>query len=223
MEQRKKTAIILGATGLTGSTLLHLLLQDDRYEKIKLFSRNSVNLSSDKIEEYLGDLFMLESFVSEFTADEVFCCIGTTQSKTPDKDTYRKIDYGIPVAAGKLCKVNNIDTLVVISAMGANPKSKIFYNRLKGEMEEAIFKLGIPHTYILQPSLISGQRGEWRFAEWLAKQLFKVFNLFLVGPLKKYRSIHPNEIAHCMIRLANDIENSGRIASDEIKRIATGD
>ena len=223
MEQLKKTAIILGATGLTGNALLKLLLQDDRYEKIKLFSRNSVDISSRKIEEYIGDILTLEGFSSEFKADEVFCCIGTTNSKTPDKELYRKIDYGIPVAAGKLCKANDIDTLIIISAMGANPKSNIFYNRLKGEMEESVFKIGVPRTYILQPSLISGRREEWRFGEWLAKQLFNIFNVLLIGPLKKYRSIHPNEIAKCMIRLANDTKKSGRITSDEIKRIAKGD
>ncbi|WP_338039148.1 nucleoside-diphosphate sugar epimerase [Maribacter litopenaei] len=182
-----------------------------------------MDISSQKIEEYIGDILTLESFSSEFKADEVFCCIGTTNSKTPDKELYRKIDYGIPVAAGKLCKANDIDTLIIISAMGANPKSNIFYNRLKGEMEESVFKIGVPRTYILQPSLISGRREEWRFGEWLAKQLFNIFNVLLIGPLKKYRSIHPNEIAKCMIRLSNTDKKSGIIASDEIKRIAKGD
>lgn len=223
MEYHKKTAIILGATGLTGNTLLRLLIEDGRYEKIKLFSRNTVAVSSDKIEEYVGDVLDLESFATDFKADEVFCCIGTTKSKTPDKELYRKIDFGIPVAATALCKENEIDTLVVISAMGADPNSTIFYNRIKGEMEKAVLDKGISHTYILQPSLISGKREEWRMGEWIAKQFFKIFNGLLIGPLKKYRSIKPKEIATCMIKLANNKQDSGRLTSDKIKLIANCD
>ena len=223
MEHRKKTAIILGATGLTGSTLLKLLLEDVRYETIKLFSRKSVNISSDKIEEHIGDILDLEPFQNEFNAHEVFCCIGTTKSKTPDKELYRKIDFGIPVEAARMCKTNGIDALIVISAMGADPNSRVFYNRVKGEMEEEVLRIGVSRTHILQPSLISGQRKEKRLGEWMAKQLFKLFDVILVGPLKKYRSIHPEEIAKCMLRLTNKAHESGRISSDEIKKMAKGD
>lgn len=223
MDQNKKTAIILGATGLTGGILLQLLLEDDRYDKIKLFSRNRVNIVSDKIEEHIGDVLNLEGFKPKFKADEVFCCIGTTNSKTPDKELYHKIDFGIPVTAAQICSKQGIEKLLVISALGADPNSSIFYNRVKGEMEEAVLKIGISKTYILQPSLISGPREERRPGEWLAKQLFKVLNVFMVGPLRKYRSIHPKEIAICMLKLANGEEASGRITSDEITIIANHD
>ena len=223
MEHRKKTAIILGATGLTGSTLLQLLLEDSRYETIKLFSRKPVNIPSDKIEEHLGDVLDLERFKPVFNADEVFCCIGTTKSKTPDRELYRKIDFGIPVEIARMCKANDIDTFIVISAMGADPNSRICYNRVKGEMEEEVLKIGVNRTRILQPSLISGQRKERRLGEWMAKKLFKLFDVILVGPLKKYRSIHPEEIAKCMLQLANKANGSGRISSDEIKKMAKGD
>ncbi|MBT8318842.1 MAG: NAD-dependent epimerase/dehydratase family protein, partial [Gramella sp.] len=116
MEQ--KTAIILGATGLTGSILLDKLLLDNRYRKVKIFTRNHVTQKHDKIEEYLIDLFELHQFEELFMADEVYCCVGTTQSKTPDKELYRKVDYCIPATAAKLCRKNNIDTFQVISAMG---------------------------------------------------------------------------------------------------------
>lgn len=220
MEQRNKTAIIIGATGLTGGQLLNALLSDNRYQKIKLISRTSIGINSDKIEEFLGNVIDLENFARDFTGDEVFCCIGTTQSKTPDKEMYRKIDYGIPVKAAELCKTNGIDTFLVISALGSNPKSKVFYNRLKGEMENAVMAIGLRHTYILQPSLINGKRNEWRFGEWLVKQLFKVFDLLLLGPLKKYQSIHPDEIVKCMIWLANNKPIAGRISSEKIKKLA---
>ena len=215
-----KTAILLGATGLTGNLLLKRLLDDDRYDKVKLFSRSAASIAHSKIEEHLIDLFELEKYQSLFTGDEVFCCVGTTTAKTPDKAFYKKIDYDIPLNAAKLCKVNQIPMFIVISALGANPDSRIFYNRLKGEMEAAVLAVGISQTYILQPSLISGYRKERRMGEWIAKQLMKLFNIIMIGPMRKYRSIHPDIIAKAMISLANNPMDKKRIESEEIKKIA---
>lgn len=220
MNTQQKTAIILGATGLTGNLLLQLLLKDNRYKKIKLFSRATSGVVEPKIEEYLGDLIHLETFKNDFKADEVFCCIGTTKSKTSDKELYKKIDFGIPTKAAKLCGENGINTLVIISALGANSKSNIFYNRTKGEMEEAVIKLNIPKTHILQPSLIGGKREEKRIGEWIFKQLMRVANLVMAGPLKKYKSIHPNDIAKAMVWLANNQHGSVKIPSDTIRILA---
>ena len=97
-----KTAILLGATGLTGGILLQKLLKDPTYGKVILFSRSPVAVKDEKIEEHLIDLFKLEEYGELFNGDVVFCCIGTTKSKTPNEETYRKIDYGIPVAAAKV-------------------------------------------------------------------------------------------------------------------------
>jgi len=217
---KQKTAIILGATGLTGSILLEKLLKDDRYLKIKVFSRNHVKVNNEKIEEYLIDLFELEKMADLFTADEVYCCIGTTQDKTPDKDTYRMIDFGIPATAAKLSKRNKIGTFQVISSMGANEKSSIFYNRVKGEMEGAVLDQQISNTYILQPSLIGGNREESRPFESIWKKIMSVGDNLLVGSLRKYRTIQPEIIADAMIYLANNDYRSGTIPSDEIKVIA---
>lgn len=218
MEQ--KTAIILGATGLTGSVLLKKLILDDRYRKIKVFSRNHLQLKHEKIEEYLIDLFELEKFANLFTADEVYCCIGSTQQKTPDNDTYRMVDFGIPAIAAKLSNRNQINTFQVISAMGANEKSRFFYNRVKGEMEGAILEQKISNTYILQPSLIGGNREESRPFEYAWKKIMNIGDHLLVGKLKKYRIIHPETIVDAMIYLANNQYESGRIPADEIKNIA---
>ncbi|NNJ89595.1 MAG: NAD(P)H-binding protein [Eudoraea sp.] len=223
MEGSKKSAIILGATGLTGGLLLNELLEDHRYESIKIFSRSPSQKSHPKLKEFLGDLLSLSNFKLDFKADEVHCCIGTTKSKTPDKERYRNIDHGIPLAAAQLCSENKIDTFLVISSLGADAKSSIFYNKIKGEMEEAVLKQGIPHTYILQPSIIGGQRDERRAGEWIAKKLFSVLNALLLGPLKKYRSIQPATIARSMIWLANNSYSKNRIPSDEIVNIAQHD
>ncbi|GAA4275215.1 nucleoside-diphosphate sugar epimerase [Aquimarina gracilis] len=214
-----KTAIILGATGLTGGILLKQLIDDDRYDKIKLFSRKTIGISHPKIEEYIINMLELRDHAQEFIADEVFCCIGTTNAKTPDKELYHNIDYGIPVSAARLSKTNRIQTLIVISALGADSESRIFYNRTKGEMENAILEFDIPKTHILQPSLIGGKRDEKRPGEYFFKVVMKVFNPLLFGPLKKYRIIHPETIVSCMIWLANNEFDKKRIVSDEIKEI----
>lgn len=214
-----KTAIILGATGLTGGLLLEQLLIDNRYSKIILFSRTSCGLKHDKIEEHLIDLLDLTSHKNQFIADEVFCCIGTTKAKTPNEEQYLQIDYGIPVMAAQLCKENNINTYVVISALGADKKSKIFYNQTKGRMEEAVFMEKITNTYILQPSLIDGDRNEKRLGEYIAKLIMKLINPLLFGSLSKYQSIHPITIAKSMVIIANNSYPSGRILSNDIKKL----
>src|SRR5690606_9274070 len=116
----------------------------------------------------------LSHYSNKFKADEVYCCVGTTKAKTSNKETYVKIDYGIPVAAAKLSKENGIGTFLVISALGAKKKSKVFYNRTKGKMEAAVLEQKILRTYILQPSLISGKREEFRLGEYVFNALMSL-------------------------------------------------
>lgn len=214
----KKTALILGATGLTGSILLEKLIKDDRYEAIKLFSRKKIEGLPSKVSQYVGSLFELENFKTEFTGDEVYCCIGTTIKKTPDKEIYKKIDYGIPVAAAQLSKTNHINTFLVVSAIGANTRSRFFYNKTKGEMERDVLAQSIPLTYILQPSIIVGNRKENRIGEKIGLAIFKLFNPLMIGKLKKYRMIEAETIAQAMVNLANlNLLSTQIITSDYIK------
>jgi uncharacterized protein YbjT (DUF2867 family) len=212
-----KIAILLGATGLTGGILLDYLLKDDAYTKIKIFGRSSVNINHEKIEEHLIDLFQLEKYTEEFKGDVVFCCIGTTKAKTPDKNTYKKIDYGIPTTAANLAKKNNIPTVIVISSLGANPKSSTFYSKVKGEMERDVLSENIEGTYIFQPSLIGGTRDEKRFGERLAQITMKTFD-FLIP--KKFKIIEPETIAKAMIIVSKKGYSKNSIPSDKIKEIA---
>jgi len=180
-----KTAIILGATGLTGGILLQKLIEDKRYTTIKLFGRKKVEGLPLKVKQFVGNLFKLENFKAEFIADEVFCCIGTTAKKTPDKALYKKIDYGIPVTTAKLSKANGIPTFLVISALGANAQSSIFYSKTKGEMEQAVLSEKIEKTHILQPSIIGGDRQEKRIGEKIGLVVFKFLQPLFFGKLKK--------------------------------------
>lgn len=220
MEKGRKSAIVLGATGLTGGVLLQRLLEDERYYKVKVFTRNHLKTESEKLEEYLIDLFELDKFQELFHADEVYCCVGSTQKKTPDNEIYRKVDFGIPATAAQLCRLNNISTFMVISAMGANENSSIFYNRTKGEMEGAVLDKKLKKTHILRPALIGGDRQEKRPMESAFKKIMEFVNPLLKGKLKKYQSIHPDEIVEAMLFLANNSYASVILESDEIKEVA---
>jgi uncharacterized protein YbjT (DUF2867 family) len=217
----QKTAIILGSTGLTGKLLLNKLIADDRYASIKLFSRKPSGNTSPKIKEFVGDILQLEQFKNDFTADEVFCCIGTTSAKTKDRAIYKAIDFGIPFTASKLAIENKIPTILVISALGSNAKSKIFYNRTKGEMEQAVLDQKIDNTYILRPSLILGDRGERRFGESLAAVFMKLIAVFLIGRAKKYRAIEADCIAEAMITLANSLPKIKIVDSDLLQKLGS--
>ena len=218
---KTKTAILLGATGLTGNLLLQQLLKDDDFQKIILFSRSSVKLQHSKLEEHLIDLFQLENYKGQFHADVVFCCVGTTQKKTPDKETYRKVDFGIPVTAAKLAKQNNIPKMIVVSAIGADKNSRFFYNKTKGEMEEAVLAEEIAETYILRPSLIDGSREESRPFELAWKKVMRLADFIMIGPLKKYRSIQAETIARAMQILSKRNYPKSIIESEEIKEIVS--
>jgi uncharacterized protein YbjT (DUF2867 family) len=211
-----KTALILGASGLTGSLLLDRLLSDDAYDTIKIFGRKTIGKSHPKLQEFLCDLLKLEEQAEQFTGNEVYCCIGTTVKKTPDKKIYHQIDFGIPVATAKLCVKNNIETIVIVSALGASAKSSIFYNRTKGEMQEAVAAEKIKNTFFMQPSFIGGNREEERAGEKIGIAIFKFVQPLLIGPLKKYRMILADSIAKAMIKVAKDGYDKQLIESDEI-------
>lgn len=215
-----KTAIILGATGATGNILLQQLLVDDNYTQIKLFLRRSTGINHPKIREFIGNIVNLEQFQPDFTGNEVFCCVGTTKAKTKDKQQYKAIDFGIPFKAAQLTKENKIPFFAVISALGANDASKVFYNRTKGEMEKAVIKQKIEHTYILRPSLIKAKRSEKRTAENIGNVIFSIIKPIMIGKLRKYRPIKAKTIANALQKLPNSNIQKKIILSDEIKNIA---
>lgn len=216
----KKTAIVLGATGLTGGLLLEMLLEDNRYDQVKVFVRKSTGIEHPKLNEFIGDILELETFKKYFFADEVYCCIGTTTKKTPDKNLYKKIDIGIPASAARLCKINTINTFVVMSSLGANAKSQFFYNRVKGEMEAVVLKEKVLNTYILRPSIILGDRDESRLGEKIGKIMMSTFQFLMVGKFKKYCPIKADKIAGAMIWLSNNKSPFQIVESDKTEELS---
>ena len=215
-----KTAIVFGGTGLTGSYLVKELITDSRYEKVKVISRRSLGIDHPKLEEHITDLLTKESWTELVKGDDVFCCIGTTRKKTPDRDHYSKIDFGIPKYAANAAKINGVQSFAVVSAIGANSKSSIFYNRLKGEVEEVVKANGPSKVYIMRPSIIAGPRGESRSIERVGLGIFKLLGFMFVGALRKYRLIHAKDIAAAMIEAVNSDVKGGTFESDQVQELA---
>lgn len=214
-----KRAVVIGATGLVGHTLLMQLLADERYSKVLVLGRRSVDYKHDKLEERLGDLLSDEYWKFTWAVDEVFCCVGTTRSKTSDMGVYKQIDYGIPVHSAQWAIKNGVGRYLVISSIGADKKSRIFYSRVKGQMEEALRKMAFPRLYILRPSIILGHREERRIGESIGKFLTRTFSFLLPS---RYKGIHARSIAAAMIALANSTSNEVVYESDELRKLSAG-
>jgi len=212
-----KTATVLGATGLIGGQLVSLLLDDPHFSKVRVVGRRSTGISHKKLSEKLGDLFDERFLKKAITGDVVFCCIGTTQAKTPDLKIYRKIDFGIPVNSIAAAKKNGAEQFLVVSSMGANAKSRVFYNRTKGHMEEALLKSNLKKVNIFRPSMLLGDRSETRVMESIGKLLFRVAHNFLP---KRYRGIESETVAMAMIEVAKTKPDQQIFQSDEIQNWA---
>jgi len=195
----QKNVLLIGASGLIGSELVQLLLRDDKIKSVKVFVRKTLAITDQKLIEILVNFERLEDFKHEFQGDALFCCIGTTRNKTPDLVAYKAIDYGIVLAAATLAKKNQVPQVHLVSAIGANISSKIFYNRLKGEIEKDVLKLDFPNTLIYQPAMLIGKRSESRPAEFIVQKLMPFFDVFLLGKAQKYHSIEAKKVAESML------------------------
>jgi uncharacterized protein YbjT (DUF2867 family) len=195
----QKNVLLIGASGLIGNELVQLLLRDDKIKTVKVFVRKSLAITDQKLREILVDFEHLEDFKHEFQGDALFCCIGTTRKKTPDLAAYKAIDYGIVLAAANLARSNQVPQVHLVSAIGAAVSSKIFYNRLKGEIENDVLQLNFPTTVIYQPAMLIGKRNESRPAEFIAQKLMPFFDVFLLGKAQKYHSIEAKKVAESML------------------------
>lgn len=194
-------ATLIGATGLIGSHLLELLLEDEYFDSVRILIRRPMEFTHPKLEKKLVDFSDMESFrLALEESDVVFCSIGTTQKKVKgDKDAYRKIDYDITVNAARFCKLNGCETFVFVSTVGANSKSNNFYLKLKGEIEEAVKTVGLTNVYIMQPSLLLGNRKESRFGEKIAQWVMPVISFVLP---RKYKPVKAENVASEMIKIS---------------------
>ncbi len=190
-----RTALVAGSTGLIGGQLLTLLLEDTYYSKVIALSRKPLSLTHPKLENILMEVDQLNQHVA-LNAEDVFCCLGTTIKHAKTKEAFRKVDFDYPLELAKILKTNGAKQYLLISALGSNKNSGIFYNRVKGEVEEAIAKVGYDSFYIFKPSLLVGPRKEQRAGEDAAKIFYKIFGFIIP---KKYKEIESIKVARAML------------------------
>ncbi|GLU51987.1 oxidoreductase [Dyadobacter frigoris] len=196
-----KTALVIGATGLVGKQVLNYLLASPIYNQIKILTRRATGLKHEKLNEIFFDFDKPDA--SLVKADDIFCCLGTTIKKAGSEEAFKKVDFQYPLQIGRLGKLNGSSKYLIVSSMGADSKSFIFYNRVKGEIEKELTDLHYDTLHILRPSLLLGDRGgEARFGEKIGEVLAKILDPVMVGPLKKYAAIDSAKVARGMVELA---------------------
>lgn len=196
----KHIASIIGATGMIGTYLQQVLTEDSSFDTIRVLVRRPIPRPHPKIEVKLVDFSDLESVKLAIDgSDSLFCAIGTTQKKVKgDRQAYLKIDFDIPVKTARLCKELGIDRMAIVSAVGANSRSRNFYLKLKGHVEEAISLEPIASIHFFQPSVLLGDRQEKRAMEKFAQRLLRFAQPVMQGGWRKYRAIEGLEVAQAM-------------------------
>lgn len=207
-------ALLVGASGLVGRECLRQLLNDDEITGVEIWSRRPVAYNHPKLTEWIVDFNHLAQN-SDITADIVFCCLGTTMGKAKSKAAFRKVDYEYPLDLAVIAQQKQVKHFSIVSSIGANTKSKNFYLRTKGEMEEAIAGLALPSISILRPSILLGKRKKFRFGETIGKLLIKAFTFLLIGSLKKYRGNSAKNVAKTMIFKAKEQKQGIEIINSE--------
>lgn len=213
-----KTAAVFGATGLIGHNLVELLSQNNSYQKVYTITRSKVDLPSSEKVEHIN--LQSDSITIPANVDEVFVCLGTTMKKAGSKEAFRKVDYELVVSIANQSKLAQVKRFIVVSSLGADPSTGNFYLRTKGEMEEEVKKLNFEYCGIVRPSLLLGNRKEFRFGEKVGIVMFKLFSFIFVGPLKKYKGINAVDVAKSMIMLAQNGKGTVTVESNILKQIA---
>jgi len=192
------TSAIIGSSGLIGSFLLNQMLEDAYYEKIKILVRRNPEISHPKIDVQLVNFEVQEELEAAIAGCEsVFCSVGTTTKKVKgDKAAYRKVDFDIPVAVARACEKTNAPRFLLVSSVGASSKSKNFYLKLKGEVEDAVQKMTIPAVSIYRPSMLIGKKTEFRPAERIFQPISQFFAFLTPGI---YRPVKAAVVAARMI------------------------
>lgn len=196
------TALVLGATGLVGRALVAQLKNDQRYRQITCLVRHCAGLEGNSCQEVITDFSRMQDYASYFQASHIYVCLGTTIKQAGSKAAFRAVDFDLVYQAAQLAAMQQALSFVWISSVGADARSRSFYLRTKGELEEAIFAMqGLKRPAQVRPSLLLGERREFRFFERLGTMFAPLYSHLLHGRLAKYRPIAAEEVAEQMIGL----------------------
>ncbi len=221
-EASSRTALIAGATGLVGGHCLDLLLADDAYGAVVSLGRRPLRRTHPKLTHHVIDFDHLDAHADLVAGDDVFCCLGTTMRKAGSKEAFRRVDYDYPLALARVALGRGAEQYLLVSALGANPRSPFFYNRVKGEVERAVSALSFEGVYLFRPSLLTGERAEVRPGERQAEAVLNALSFLLRGPLRKYRPTPAHVVAAAMIAVAKDKPGGVRVYEPEAMRAVIG-
>ena len=215
-----KTALVFGSSGLVGGHLLNQLIENDNYNKIKIFVRSEPKNHNPKVEIIKTDFNNLENHKEDIKGDDCFFCIGTTKQNSPDKNEYRRVELDIPKEIAQITKSNSLNSFVFVSSGFADPKNSGDYLKFKGQVEEELKRLSFQKLGIVRPSFLLGDRKEKRIGEKIGILIFKLLSPLFVGPLKKMKPIHSEKVAKALINICNNEYSKVIFESNEIVELA---
>jgi uncharacterized protein YbjT (DUF2867 family) len=198
-----RSAVVLGATGLVGNQLVRILVRDPECAGVVAVGRRLSGLTAPTLRDVTADLAAPATYREQLNVDCVFCALGTTIKKAGSEDAFRRVDFEYPFTVAREAANVGAGRFVLVSAVGANSASRVFYNRVKGELEEALRALPFPRGIrVLRPSVLLGERSESRPGERVAATLMKATAPLFAGALKKYRAITAEDVARAMVTAA---------------------
>ncbi len=199
----KRTALLVGATGLVGQSLLPLLLESGTWKRVITLSRRAIDLQHRRLQQLVFDFDTMAAHADVIAADDIFCCLGTTLQEAGDKARFHRVDYDYNLQLATLAQRAGAEHFLLLSALGANEKSLFFYSQVKGRLERDLLQLNYPRTSIFQPSLLLGERSRPRRMEaWAGWALAHLDPLLVHGPLSRLRAVPAQRVAMAMRQVA---------------------
>jgi uncharacterized protein YbjT (DUF2867 family) len=208
-----KTALLVGATGLIGDLLARRLVESADYERVTVLTRKPLSWQHARLQEIPFDFDNPNGLLVR--ADDIFCALGTTMKKAGSREAFRKVDYQYPLDVARLGLQNGAKQFSIVTAMGADVDSAIFYNRVKGEVERELGTLGYPTLLIFRPSLLLGNRGEVRLGERIGEGFMRLFAPLIPA---KYKAVEAASVANAMFTTAQqDLQGQHVFESDVLQ------
>ena len=209
----KRRAIVAGATGLFGQELVALLLDDETYEEVTVLVRRPLGYADPKLRERIVDFGDLAAANLSLAGADVFCALGTTIKKAGSQEAFRQVDHDYPLSLGRLAKEQGAAQMLIVTSLGADPRSRAFYLRVKGEVEQALRGLDLACLHVFRPSLLLGRREEFRLGERVMSAVLPIF----AGIMGRYRPVRAQAVAAAMLAAA--LSGQAGVRIHDTKRI----
>ena len=215
-----RSALLAGGSGLVGGHVLRLLLGDPQYERVTVLGRRDLPVAHKKLVHRVVSFDRLAETADFPRVHDVFCCLGTTIKQARSQAEFRKVDYTYVVELARLALRHRASQFLVVTAIGADSRSRAFYSRVKGEVEEALRRLQFDGVHIFRPSLLLGGRRQIRPLELLARIVSPLVSWTMLGPLAPYRPITAARVARAMVRVARDAARGVHVyVGSDIRRL----